>query len=572
MMAAVNTDLRRPGEFNLGERALRYEGIVIGEDQQEHYTRLLLQVDRVVVCDDTIPFDMRVEYYARRQTVLLGKRLTIRGRVRSARHAQRPNIISGDIVACRSHKHLFSQLFHPIRKYIDDSLRGLFDDEEYRIASGLILGGSGRLGGELKEVFSRAGILHILAVSGLHVGFVSLFLAFVLLFVPLDYRLKFFIILCGLVLYAGVTGFRPSVCRATFMAFSLGLAMVLQRNVDHMHVINTTAIVFLVANPLLIFDVGAQLSFAAVYGILYLYPKIEEKIIRKAPYRFMRIFLVPMAVSFSAQIFVAPLAIYYFHRLPVLAVFTNLMIVPVASLIIFLLFSSFLTGMVWFTLAEILVVPISLLLNVLIEVSKFFGTISFAAVNLRASPVMLLPLYLLAWARIRKLAVLVLLTIAIIVSLASSVGQLTVRVAAKGILVTMTDGRNILVSREKSFAQRIFLNRQGITELDYLVSPSKDYPVRHEYITFPRKMNFQRLNYGDVELCIFSDRVAITYHNERIELDWNNLMAISRDGKVTCILSNGKRRHVVRGSLFGSIIEQIVMDVCIVLARLSLLV
>ncbi|KPK64024.1 hypothetical protein AMJ83_04185 [candidate division WOR_3 bacterium SM23_42] len=568
MMAAVNMDLRLPGGIDIGERDLQYSGIVIGEDYHEHYTRLLLHVDRVVVRTDTMHFDLPVEYYARQQAVLLGKRLTIRGRIRSSRYAHRPYILSGDIIAFRSHRHLFSAVLNPVRKYIDDSLRELFDDEHYRIASGLTLGGSGRLDGELKEVFSRAGILHILAVSGLHVGFVSLFLGLILLFTPLDHRLKFLIVMCGLVLYAGVTGFRPSVCRATLMAFLLGLALVLQRNINHIHVINITGIVFLVANPLLIFDVGAQFSFAAVYGILYLYPKIEERIIRKVHQRFIRILLTPMAVSLSAQTFVAPFAIYYFHRLPTLAVFTNLIIVPVASIIIVLLFISFLTGLVCFTFAKIIVVPASLLIAFLIGLSKFFASIPFSAINLTVSPVVLIPFYLMIWKKIRKLVLFVLLAIILILSLASSINHLTVRIAAKGVLITMPDGRNILVSRQTSLAQRIFLEKQGITELDYLVSPSMAYAIRHKHITFPERMNFRRLNYGDTEIYV-ADRVVITFRTDKIEFDWDDLTKISRDGRITYIISNGEEQQVLRGSLYSSIVEQTVLDIRIVLARLS---
>ena len=570
LLSAVNMDLQRPTNVGFGERDLLHSGVVVGEDQREHHAKLLIYIDRLLIDDDTIGYDAAVEYYAYGRDVFLGKRLYIKGKVRPSRFAHRPNVLSGHIVASGVVDHPFGFVFHPIRKFIDRILGESFRDDHYRIASGLTLGGSGRLGRELRTVFSRAGILHILAVSGLHVGFVAVFLGFLLLFIPIDYRLKAFVIMCGLFLYAGVTGFRPSVCRATFMAALLGLAMVLQRNVEHIHIINITAIAFLIASPLLIFDLSAQLSFVAVYGILYLYPKIEARFIARVHSRLLKILLVPMAVSFSAQIFVAPFVIYYFHRLPMYAVFTNAVIIPIASIIIFLLFLSFSAGSLCFALVKIIALPVSLLITVVIALLRFFASMPFSSINLTVSPLITFPCYLLVWAKARKVVIWLIVAIMFVFTLSSLVDCLTVCAVGEGVLITTPGGENILVSGKKHSPQRILLARQGISELDYLIAPSEIFSVARDYVSLPDKMRFMDLSRDDLKIHI-SNRVTITFRDAVMEFDWVHLKGHHGSGRITYILSNGEEMHTIHGSLYGSIIEQMVLDSKIVFRRIGLL-
>lgn len=570
LLSGMNMDLQRPGNVGSSERALLHSGVVVGENHYEHHAKLLIYIDRLLIDGDIVDYDLMVEYYAYGHDVFLGRRLYIKGKVRSSRFSYRPNILSGYIVASEICDHPFGFVFYPIRRFVDRVLRESFKDDYYRIASGLTLGGSGRLGRELRTVFSRAGILHILAVSGLHVGFVAMFIGFLLLFIPVDYRLKVFLILCGLLLYAGVTGFRPSVCRATFMAVLLGLAVVLQRHVDHIHIINITALVFLIASPLLIFDVSAQLSFVAVYGILYLYPKIRARFIARIRLRFFRNLLVPMAVSFSAQIFVAPFIIYYFHCLPTYAVLTNLLVIPIASVIIFLLFLSFCAGSLCFALVKIIAVPVSLLITVLVALSAFFASMPFSSISLTISPLITFPCYLLTWARVRKAIIWLIMAIVFVFTIASSVDCLTVCVMGEGVLVTTPAGENILVCGKKRSSLNALLARQGISKLDFLVAPSQFFPVTREFIHLPDRAHFKGLNRDDLAIRI-SNRVLIEFRDEVMEYDWRLRKGLDEPVKVTYILSNGEEMYTINSSLHSSIIEQMILDSKIVLCRIGLL-
>ena len=569
LLSAVNVDLQL-GNFDFGERNLIFSGVVVGETQYQRHVKLLINIDRIFINGDTLGCDLPVEHHVYERNVFLGKRLHIKGRVRSSRFAYRPNVLSGSIIRSEVSRHPFGIVFHPIRKSIDRTLKCSLADDHYRIASGLILGGSGQLGQELRDVFTRAGILHILAVSGLHVGFVAMFIGFLLLFLPLDYRLKVFIILCGLMLYAGVTGFRPSVCRAMIMAILLGLAVILQRNVDHIHIMNIAAIVFLLVRPSLIFDVSTQLSFVAVYGILYLYPKIKAFIIARVEPRFLKVVLVPMAVSLSAQVFVAPLIVYYFHRLPVYAVLTNVVVIPLATVTIFLLFLIILVGSLCFAFVEIIAAPVSVLITVLIAISKFFANLPFSSVSLTVSPLVTFPFYLLVSTRARRIVIWLILVILFMSTLAQLADCLTVRKASGCILITTPAGENILVCAKPRSSARGLMLKEGIEELDYLVAPSPLFPVRGVYVPLPDKTHFKDLRYDDLGIHI-SDRVVIDFLDEVMEFDWVLPKNLQRSGEITYVLTNGKEKCVMHGQLYGSIVEQMIVDAKMVVYRISLL-
>ena len=566
-LAAAYVHLSRPQESKLlEEKYLTVSGIVIGEECYEDFSKLQINIDKIIL-SDTVDYLLPVEYYVYRRGSYLGRRLTIRGRISPGRVAYRPARLAGRIVESTDGEHIFGMLLRPIRTYIDRLIMYLFDGQGYAVASGLALGGSGRLGRELKDTFSRAGILHILAVSGLHVGFVGAFLGIILLFIPMSHRVKFSIVMCGLFLYAGVTGFRPSVCRATGMAFLFGLAVISQRNVDGIHIVNLTAITFLLVKPMLLLDVGAQLSFGAVYGILYLFPKIENGYIRTMRRRSGRLLLRMMAVSFSAQVFVAPLLLFYFNRLSPYAVIANLVVIPLASAIIFMLLLCFSVGWLCLDLARMIAFPAGILINVLIASSNLFARMPFSALNLSVSPLLLFPLYLLVWKRIRKCVMWTVMVIALLFSLAHSVNCLTVCSVSKGVLIVMPDDTRLFIADRIAAAQRVFLNRKGIRALDYLIARAESYPVQKAFIDLPGHLQFIELTYGRVRVKV-SDRVQIDYGKSRLECA---LEAQAADDRARYVLTNGRREYVIECATSCSVIYQMAFDLRLIIGRFFLL-
>lgn len=550
---------------------MTFSGTVIGEEHREHYIKLLINIDKAFINDKVIDYRVPVEFYTRERKTFLGRRLLIKGKVKNSRYLNRPNILTGTIIKADPKDTFFGGVIYSIRCYIDTLLKNLLNNEHYNLGIGLILGGSGRIKKDLKDVFSRAGVLHILAVSGLHIGFVCMFVGFILFFIPVSTRIKFFIIMLILCLYAGITGFRPSVCRATLMAFLFGLSLILQRNVDGIHVANITVITFLLINPLLIYDVGAQLSFAAVYGILFLYPIIENNIIKKVKSKIYKFIMAPMAVSFSAQLFVSPLLVYYFHRLPTLAVISNLMIVPIASVIIFMLFLCLIVGTFSFLFARAITILVSILLNILITISKFFANVPFSTVTLYISPITLVLLYFIYVKKFRMYAILSIIVISIFFSISSMSDCVVVRTASAGTLISTSYGENIFITLDRSLVRSAaFLSNQNIEKLDYLIAPVNYYPVEKAFFEIPDKLHVKRLKLGEVVIET-SKKIDIIIRENKITLDNYDFQYFIKSENLLYIITNGRDIQKFSTPLYGSIIDQIITDTKILFAKLKLL-
>lgn len=206
------------------------------------------------------------------------------------------------------------------------------DPRESGIAKALILGIKDHLDNEVKESYSAAGAMHVLAVSGLHVGIVYMFLQF--LFGKLKVTKKGRVIFSSITItiiwcYALITGLSPSVMRAAtmFSIVALGEVNSLKGNVYNS--LGLAAFILLLIDPYLIYSVGFQLSFSAVFGIVYLQPKIYR--LREFNLWIFDKAWAITSVSIAAQIATLPLTAFYFHQFPTYFLVSNLVVIPAAT-------------------------------------------------------------------------------------------------------------------------------------------------------------------------------------------------------------------------------------------------
>lgn len=224
------------------------------------------------------------------------------------------------------------------RAYLLDIYRrmGLTGDE-FGMLAALTLGYKDALTPELRESFSTTGAMHVLAVSGLHVGIIyavfSMILSLVLRNSRRNERLKSALIILFLWFYAFVTGLSPSVLRATIMFSCMALAGIIGRKSQTFNTIFLSAFLLLLYKPTLLFDVGFELSYSAVVAIVYFQPKIVGLLTVKN--RFLRWAWELTAVSLAAQIGTAPFSIYYFHQFPNYFLLSNFVVIPAASVILY---------------------------------------------------------------------------------------------------------------------------------------------------------------------------------------------------------------------------------------------
>lgn len=210
------------------------------------------------------------------------------------------------------------------------------EGDEYAVLAALTLGSKDALHPELRQNYTTSGGMHILAVSGLHVGVIYLVISFLLRFMDKKPKLRFlklFFILLFLWSYAFITGLPPSVIRATSMFSLVAIGSALLRRSQIYNTISVAAFLMLLYNSNYLYDVGFQLSFSAVVSIVYFQPLIAKWFYTKN--KILKWTWDLTAVSLAAQIGTAPLSVFYFHQFPNYFLLTNLIAIPFATLIIY---------------------------------------------------------------------------------------------------------------------------------------------------------------------------------------------------------------------------------------------
>ncbi|MBL4654224.1 MAG: ComEC family competence protein [Bacteroidia bacterium] len=237
----------------------------------------------------------------------------------------------------KNNGHSILQIAYDIRFYLLDILnQHLPDQDEFAVASALLLGYKNDLSDDLTNAYASSGAMHVLAVSGLHVGIIYILLNLSLAF--LDKRkygtyIKTIILILALWLYALITGLSPSVFRAATMFSFIIVGSSLKKYTNIYNTLCVSAFVLLLYDPYLIMQVGFQLSYLAVLGIVYLYPKLYNQFTTNN-WLLDKIWSIT-AVSIAAQIATFPLGLLYFHQFPVYFLVSNLIVIPGATFILY---------------------------------------------------------------------------------------------------------------------------------------------------------------------------------------------------------------------------------------------
>lgn len=251
------------------------------------------------------------------------------------------------------------------RQRLLDKYRQLgFDGEVLSVLSAMTLGYKGAMTKELREQFSVSGASHVLALSGLHLGIIYAILSCLFVW-KRRFAIGHIIALSAVWAYVFITGLSPSTVRSALMITIYALAVISGRDRMSLNALSFAALVMLAINPCDIFDVGFQMSFSAVLFILVFYRRIynclPSGLLRHAVVR--RIWQLT-AVSFAAQIGVAPLILLYFGRISCYFLITNFVVIPVTTFILYGSFMLFLLPSLPFVqslLAGILVFSVNLL-------------------------------------------------------------------------------------------------------------------------------------------------------------------------------------------------------------------
>ncbi len=216
------------------------------------------------------------------------------------------------------------------RLFLKNKLRNTIKDREVvAVTEAMLLGDKSQISRQVLKNYASAGVIHVLAISGLHVGILLWLLNFIyrplLLFEKGKY-IRSILLIISLWAFALLVGMSPSVVRAVTMFSFVGMALYLSHRITVLRSLVSSAFVLLLCDPFFIFDVGFQLSYLAVGCIVVLQPLLVR--FWKPRHKVLAWFWNLLTVSLAAQIGVMPLSLYYFHQFPSLFLLSNLVVVP----------------------------------------------------------------------------------------------------------------------------------------------------------------------------------------------------------------------------------------------------
>ena len=243
----------------------------------------------------------------------------------------------------------FKQFIFTARENILANLRKNINTgkDELGIAEALLIGYTNDLDKDLVQAYSNTGVVHIIAISGMHLGLIYVMLVWLFARIPLVKKSKLaqvILILSCLWLFSLLTGAAASVLRSAVMFTFITIGNNLTKKSSIYNSLAASAFVMLCYNPYYLWDVGFQLSYLAVVGIVIFQKPIYNLIYIKNK-RADKVWKL-MAISLAAQILTFPICIYYFHQFPNLFLITNIIAVPLSSIILFaeICFSGFCVG------------------------------------------------------------------------------------------------------------------------------------------------------------------------------------------------------------------------------------
>lgn len=239
------------------------------------------------------------------------------------------------IIVKQGSKTLFGMASN-FREHIISKLKSRnFGHQELGVIQALILGKRDDISEATYNDYKNAGAVHILAVSGLHVGIILFLLEFLLSpleRLPKGKTIKLIFVVLLLWSYAFVAGLSPSIVRAVTMFSFVAYSLYLNRPTNSFNIIALSMLFILLVKPLFLFQVGFQMSYAAVFAIVWVYPQLQKFwlpdniVVRKA--------WQLLSVSVAAQLGVLPISLFYFHQFPALFFVSNLLVIPFLGLIL----------------------------------------------------------------------------------------------------------------------------------------------------------------------------------------------------------------------------------------------
>lgn len=384
------------------------EGIVINASEiNPDYNRIVVKADKIIVKGNVIETNnnilVNIDGKADNIYSWIGYKILVSGRINIPESNRNPGTFNYQlylktkntpmVMVCSvedlnldsSQNNVIPKLLARIKYGFLEEIRNAISTEEAGVLTGILFGDKSFIEDSVYDNFQRNGTAHLLAVSGIHIGILYGFIEF--LFRRTKNIFKDIFIALLLIFYAAVSEFSPSVVRAVFMILLFILSKRIHRRYDLLSAAAFIAFMILINNPYMLFNVGFQLSFAAVFAVGTIYPCLKNMIGFKNSLTDMIILLM------AVQIGTAPIVAYHFNYFSIAAFIINLPVIAFAGLILPLGFVLFFVSFLHEGFFEVGAYFLEVLLNALIKINQLGSLLPHNSIDVMSPSILALIIF-----------------------------------------------------------------------------------------------------------------------------------------------------------------------------------
>lgn len=346
---------------------------------------------------------------------------------------------------------------------------------------------------EIKNYFQDAGVAHVLVVSGLHVGFVYLFVSFLTKFIFRSIVIRKILGLFFTTFFATVVGFTPPVARATVIVCCVAIYELLQRKHSVLHSLILSAMLILFVSPFNLFSGSFQLTYAASFGILYVYNFLYNNVksFIESKKQIIQYIIKLFLTTTSAQLMVIPLIMYYFNKISVVSFMSNIIVIPFSFVLLCIALMCYILNFLLGGLCTVFWQGLQTMAFVYINIVKFFSKIPFSCFNIPTPPINKILLYYLLLLFMMRIKNIVYFSVVALISTLFLCTNLTFKKflnttffdvdLGDSILITTPENKTVLIDTADSENKAKYiivpsLYKNGIRYIDYLIITHFHYP------------------------------------------------------------------------------------------------
>ncbi|MSP64563.1 MAG: DNA internalization-related competence protein ComEC/Rec2 [Bacteroidetes bacterium] len=408
------------------------------------------------------------------------------------------NII--EVIEIGSPNIIFEKIIIPSRKFIKNVINFTMSSEESFVMKGLLLGDQAMISPEIKSSFINTGTIHVLAVSGSHIALIIsvLYLLFGMIRIP--FKIKISVTILGIIFYMLLTGSTPSVVRASIMGIVVLTSQLLDRKTNLYNTLGVSALIILIWDTRQLFDAGFQLSYSAVFSMVFFYPRIKLFMENRIPKslnkrKFTKQLILLFGITLAAQIGTIPITAGYFEKISIISLVANLVVVPLIAFVMTIGLISVITSSISFWIGSFFMEVSKYILSFIIYFVDLMNQVPFGIIQTSTftfwsfSYYLIIILFFLSLNKIQRLRKIFLLLFGIITlnlwfsnfQLLNKNNNLRITILDIGqgeaILIQTSENKNILIdagttTRNNNSGEKIitpFISRSEISKIDYFI-------------------------------------------------------------------------------------------------------